>query len=437
MRGILKIGQIIRTKSGKKIVVEKRLGAGGQGEVYAVDIAGRKKALKWYYSHTGTENQKTAILKIIKYGRPNSKFLWPQELIESFGIKVFGYIMDIRPRNYSNIVDLMKRRIEPSFLSVVTACIQLTDSFYDLHKMGLCYSDISFGNVFFDPTDGNILICDNDNVTLDKENVAGVLGTPRFMAPEIVIGSSTPNIQSDLFSLAVLLFYMLVMHHPLEGKVEASIKCFDLPAMTRLYGKDPVFIYDPMNISNRPLRGIHDNAIAFWPIYPEKLRGMFIKAFTNGMKSGLHRIGECQWRAELVKLRNSLMYCDCGMENFYDLVKVRTIDNCSRCWCCGKELSLPSRMRIGQEIVMLNPDTKLFSYHIKANGKHDFRHIVGKVVKHPTMENVFGIMNLSNTPWQANTAGAMRKVIGQGKSISIETGTILDFGDKVGEIRKG
>lgn len=437
MRELLKKGQVVRSKSGKKIQVEKLLGSGGQGEVYAVLIDGRKKALKWYYSHTGTDKQKQSIISIIKYGRPNSKFLWPQEVIESHGVKSFGYLMDIRPNNYSNIVDLMKRRIEPSFLSVVTACIQLTDSFFALHNKGLCYSDISFGNVFFDPKDGNILICDNDNVTLDKENVSGVLGTPRFMAPEVVIGQSKPNIKSDLFSLAVLLFYMLMMHHPLEGKQESRIKCFDLPAMTKLYGKEPIFIYDPMNISNRPVRGCHDNAIAFWPIYPATLRGMFIRAFTDGLKSPINRIGELQWRNELVKLRNSLMYCNCGMENFYDLIKVRTRQDRSMCWSCGSVLAMPSRIKIGNEIIMLNDDTKLFLYQIKERTAYDFRNVIGKVVKHPTKDNVYGLMNLSQNPWHVNTGIGQKRQIAHGKSISIESGTVIDFGDTKGEIRKG
>jgi serine/threonine protein kinase len=47
------------------------------------------------------------------------------------------------------------------------------------------------------------------------------------MAPELLL-SDVPSRQTDLFSLAVLLFYMLLVHHPLEGKRESSIKCFAL-----------------------------------------------------------------------------------------------------------------------------------------------------------------------------------------------------------------
>jgi len=207
--------------------------------------------------------------------------------------------------------------------------------------------------------------------------------------------------------------------------------------MTKLYGKEPVFVYDPYNSVNRPVRGVHDNVIAFWPIYPTTLQGMFVRAFTDGLKRPLHRIGEVPWRQELVRLRNSLMYCECGMENFYDLVKVRTRQGNSSCWSCGKALKIPPRIRIGNEIVMLNRDTKLFSYHLRPNDTHDFRRVIGQVVPHPTLKDVFGLKNLTQSSWKVRTHSGVTREVSFGKSISIETGAIVDFGNIKGEIRKG
>jgi serine/threonine protein kinase len=103
--------------------------------------------------------------------------------------------MQLRPERYKGIVDLMKRRIEPTFRALATAGIELAHSFLALHAKGLCYRDISFGNVFFDPDTGDVLICDNDNVTVDGSATSGVLGTPRFMAPEVVRGEAMPSMQ--------------------------------------------------------------------------------------------------------------------------------------------------------------------------------------------------------------------------------------------------
>jgi serine/threonine protein kinase len=143
--------------------------------------------------------------------------------------------MRLREPRFRCLVELMRRRIDPSFRALSTAGFHLAHSFLQLHSKGLCCHDISFGNLFLDPDTGESLICDNDNVTVDGETGAGVLGTPRFMAPEVVTGQGQPGIQTDLYSLAVLLFYLFVVHHPLEGARELAIHSFDLPAMNRLY----------------------------------------------------------------------------------------------------------------------------------------------------------------------------------------------------------
>jgi DNA-binding helix-hairpin-helix protein with protein kinase domain len=151
--------------------VSKFLGGGGQGEVYAAVAGGKHVALKWYYTASATAEQRTALETLCAMGAPSSKFLWPVELASASGVADFGYIMPLREARYKSIVDVMKRRIEPSFRALATAGLELSHSFLQLHARGLCYRDISFGNAFFDPETGEVLICDNDNVTVDSRPI--------------------------------------------------------------------------------------------------------------------------------------------------------------------------------------------------------------------------------------------------------------------------
>ena len=207
MSQILESAQIIQAQnSGASCRVKNLLGAGTQGEVYKVDLNDSEMALKWYFPQWINQDreQKQRLEKAISSGAPNDKFLWPIDLAEAPGVDGYGYIMRLREPQFKSIIDLMKRRVEPSFRTLATAGFELADSYYQLHAKGLCYRDISFGNVFFDPDSGEVRICDNDNVDVDGTPGA-VDGTPRFMAPEIVRGQASPSTQTDLFSLAILL----------------------------------------------------------------------------------------------------------------------------------------------------------------------------------------------------------------------------------------
>lgn len=379
-------------------------------------------AIKWYFPHMATPSQKEILKRLVAIGPPNDKFLWPLEVVESPLIKGFGYVMAIRAKRYHSIVDLMKRKAEPSFYTLTVAAIQMVDCFDRLHAKGLCYRDISFGNVFFDDRTGDVLICDNDNITLEGKGHESILGTPRFMAPEIVRGDQLPDILTDLFSLSVLLFYMFMIHHPLEGKLEASIKCFDLPAMRRLYGEKPVFIYDPLTRINRPVDGLHDNAIAFWKVYPKFFKEVFTLAFTKGINRRNHRITEQAWLKHLLRLKNSIMYCACGAENFYDL-EALSLDGLKKtCWACHRDLHLPLRMRIGDQVIMLNHDTKLFEHHLDPRATLDFRVVMAAVTQHPTQTGVWGLKNMTKDMWLVTGKDGRRYTVASGKSVTLDDG---------------
>lgn len=433
MNEILRIGQKVQMESsGDSCQVEQHLGSGGQGEVYRGNLAGKPLALKWYYPGQATREQWEALETLVKKGPPNDRFLWPMDLTQAKGTQGFGYVMPLRDPRYKGIVDLMKRRIEPSFRSLTTAGRQLAHSYLQLHSMGFCYRDISFGNVFFDPVTGNVLICDNDNVVVDGRAGGGVKGTPRFMAPEIVRNEALPSSKTDLFSLSVLLFYMFMVHHPLEGKKEASIHCLGLAAMNKLYGEEPIFVFDPKDRSNAPVPGYQDNALVFWPIYPEFFRRHFVEAFTDGLHKPEKRIRESEWRIVMERLADVIVYCsNCGVENFFD-----PDGPAIPCWRCKKSFVLPMRLVLGKRFVMLNHDSQLFPHHLNENRPHDFSQVSATVQQHPKDPGKWGLKNLSSDRWVLNLADGSARDIEPGRSAALTVGSTIHFGNTKGQIRK-
>jgi DNA-binding helix-hairpin-helix protein with protein kinase domain len=438
MNQLLRRGLTIQTMTNMPCTVEHFLGGGGQGEVYRANLGGQVMALKWYFPGHATAEQQAALEALIRIGPPTDRFLWPLALATHPGTPGFGYLMPIREDRYKSINDLMKRRIDPPFRALATAGLELAHSFLQLHARGMCYRDISFGNVFFDAASGAILICDNDNVAFDVTARGAVLGTPRFMAPEIVRGEALPSTSTDLFSLAVLLFYVFVVHHPLEGKKEAAIRCFDLPAMARIYGSEPVFIFDPLDESNRPVPGYQDNALTFWPIYPPFLRELFTRAFTAGLRDPQHgRVRESEWRQAMVRLRDAIFYCaKCGAENFHDVDVLRpTPGKPALCWQCRRGLRLPLRMGSGKNIMMLNHDTLVYPHHVDPDKKYDFSKPLAAVTRHPSRRDVWGLKNLGIYKWVSTTASGQVIDVEPGRSVALAVGTRINFGNGEGEIR--
>lgn len=429
---------VLGQATGVAFTVEELLGSGGQGEVYRASVGDKSVALKWYFPHTLKEDERLPkrLEMAIESEAPSEKFLWPLALVSASGFAGFGYVMPLREARYRSLFDLMGRRIEPTFRALSTSGFELAHSYLQLHGKGLCYRDISLGNAFLDPITGEILICDNDNVDVNG-HPGGPVGTPRFMAPEIVRREAEPTTNTDLFSLAVLLFHMFIMHHPLEGEKELGIHCLDLPAMTKLFGTEPVFIFDPDDDSNRPLRGYHDNALEFWPIYPQFLRGLFTKAFTDGIHDpNGGRVRESEWRAAIVRLRDSIFYCPhCGLENFCDVEALkRSGTDPGSCWSCGRALRLPPRIRIGESVIMLNHDAELFPHHT-GDEMYDFSQPTATVTQHPKDPRIWGLKNLSDEKWVTTASDGTMRDVEPGRNVRLARDTTINFGGKVGEIR--
>src|SRR5260370_22609328 len=93
---------------------------------------------------------------------------------------------------FYSFAQLVSRPEQPPFRTVIAIGRQLVTAFEALHSAGLCYRDISFGNLWVDPDAAEVAIIDNDNVGLDSGEVC-VWGTLRFMAPEVAMQQAAPS----------------------------------------------------------------------------------------------------------------------------------------------------------------------------------------------------------------------------------------------------
>ena len=440
MNELLKPQQKVKSVlSGVQYEIVREIGSGGQGEVYIVKAGNTEYALKWYFHASATHEQRDTIENLVKAGKPSENFLWPEDLVVSDNAPgLFGYIMGLRPPGYRSLNDYASGKVRPTAQALITMGIELTKAFRSLHTKGLCYRDISFGNAFFRPDTGEVLVCDNDNVAPNRTPVSGVLGTVDFMAPEVVRMEALPSRETDYHSLAVLLFYTFCMGHPLVGRRALSIRCWDAPAREKMFGKEPLFIFDPKYKENEAVEGDSEaggTALIYWNIYPAKFKDTFTKAFTVGLKPD-SRITELEWLQSLSSLMDSSFRCSCGTPNYYDIDVVKSSGGKTKpCWHCKQEPKLPFRIHIGNLIVMLNADTKLYSHHVGGSiSDIDFKNPVAEVSRHPKDPNIWGIKNLTTYKWTFTTASNETRDVEPGRSVPLSTGTKINFGKVEGEI---
>jgi len=386
-------GKVIQTSLGIPIKIIRYLAGGGQGDVYEVEFNGARKALKWYRSPETMKDPKLFfdnLKRNVSKGSPDKTFLWPITVTETID-NSFGYVMDLIPDTYHELSEFMLRKASfTSFKASVEACIRIVSAFRLLHNSGRCYQDMNDGNFFIEPKSGKVLICDNDNVA-DNNTKTFIMGTPRYMAPEIVMGTAEPNTQTDRFSLSVVLFMILCMNHPLEGR-HWLVPCLTPDMEKRLYGSSALFLYDKDNADNRPVKGIHSNVIKRWNYIPNYIQDAFLRAFSKkAIREPGHRLRETDWLKVLVRFQSDIVRCQlCGNEVF--------ITNASSTPCdkCAKSINIKNTLKVSGYSVTAAKGTRIYRIQLGSCDADKALMPIGQVVVNSKDPKRLGFRNATN-----------------------------------------
>lgn len=425
---VIKVGDTVKMKNGGEAKILSEFGSGGQGTVYKVTYNGKDYALKWYHPGVFKGKEKEFYSNLennIAKGAPTDAFLWPLGVTEVLNGS-FGYIMDIRPSGYEELTNFFvgskkKQQVRfKSFAAISTAAINIIQAFRELHNRGYSYQDINNGNFFINPSNGSVLICDNDNVSPYGTNL-GIMGKQRWMAPEIVTLKGDPDKQSDRFSLSVVLFRLLFINHPLEGRYSTP-PCMTKELEKKYYGTDPVFVYDPTDSKNRPVPGTDHNLKIFWNVYPQYIRNMFVRAFSQDvMHKRKPRILEKEWLDVFFRLRAETGMCpNCKYEMFY------TAEGVNQCFECGKNVAKPATLAFNQLSLPLYKGMKVYLWHVDSS-LEDITTVVGEVIANPQNPTLLGLRNLSSSNWMVTLPDASQRPLAPGSVLPIKNGFTIDF----------
>ncbi len=435
-----KKNESFKDEQGNKIEILDLLGEGGQGIVYLVSYEGKQYALKCYLEKVSSDfkfNLKNNISK----GSPSKNFLWPKKIFD-FKDGTIGYIMDLREKEYCSFIKYLNGNVQfKDRYTLISWCIELCMSFKELHVHGFSYQDLNDGSFFLNSETGELLICDNDNVTADKNNL-GILGKMKYMAPEIVRGdknpktkeSRIPDMHTDRFSLAVILFLTFCLGNPFEGENLKKYNLIDGAAELELYGTNPVFVYNKNDLSNRPIRGYHTALLRRWPVLPTYMKEAFHRTFVEGLTDRENgRTTEIEWIKLLSKYRDELITCSCGSQHMIGLYEKKKT---SVCPYCNKLINDYCVLQINKQQVVLEPGKMIFANHLDKYSSN-YNTSFARVCKNKKNQELWGIkLQLKNDVEVKDSTGNV-KVIGCDKVIPIIENLKIKFSDDtIAQIKK-
>lgn len=413
----LKKGTLIPLSDGRSAEILAFIAEGGQGEVYRVRFQEKEYALKWYKLPL-SEAFYNNLAHNIEIKSPAEQFLWPVAITKRVMGK-FGYIMPLCPPNYAEYGDFLLGNARfASWEMMIQAALNITEGFRILHSMGYSYQDVNEGSFFIDPNCGDVLICDNDNVAPYGTNL-GVKGTPRYMAPEVLLNQTAPNTHTDRFSLAIILFRLFYIDHPLEGQKTVNTPLTDETG-AEMFGRNPVFVYDPKNKENRPVRDAHPNVIKRRKMFPPDLMNAFTVVFTDGLKDINRRLNDMQWQDVLVKVRGMLIRLD-GHEQFVNAYQCETLPMGCRV------------LDVGQNIIVLTPGSKLYLCQLDSTGT-DYTTPVAVVKANKSNPNVYGLGNFMSNDWTLIQPNRPARLVKYGEFAPLMPGIVIDFGNIKGKV---
>lgn len=292
----------------------------------------------------------------------------------------------------SNQNRFLDSRERGDWQNYIRICILLSRAVRRLHAAGLAHSDLSYKNVLVNPVTGASCIIDIDGLVVPGKYPPDVVGTPDFIAPEVIMtghlkkddsNRALPCINTDRHALAVLIYMYLLYRHPLRGD-----KVHDMDPQkdeSLSMGANSLFVEHPTDASNRiKVANVKPTELPWkdtskipYSVTGPYLTPLFQRAFIDGLHDPSKRPTADDWEVALVKTIDLIQPC----ENVGCDQKWYVFDNSMKPKCpfCGTSykgklpvLNLYSSRKEGNFIpenhrLMVYTNQSLFQWHTSRN----------------------------------------------------------------------
>lgn len=344
--------ELTRRCNGTSVTLVGQIADSGEGTVWYTDQPGL--VAKIYHHPTQERMQKLESMLTSPpadpmAGRNHVTFAWPVDIVrDRFGAGC-GFLMpEIKgSHQFVRIYNPFLRSklgldVGWDFLHVFSMNFSL--AVQELHKKGYVLGDIKPQNILVN-NKALPSVIDSDSFQVRDRQTGRtfrcLVGSEGFTPPELLGKSLSGQDQTeyhDRFRLAVIVYLALIGEHPFKGSWNGN---GEPPGIDELV-KEGHWPYGP-----RSLIGVSPNTISLEVAHP-LVRGLFLRAFNEGLKTPELRPSPAEWAAVLKEASANLVICKSNNRHYYTPSR-------NSCYWCERAL------RVGVDIFRHRQDTGEFS----------------------------------------------------------------------------
>jgi len=206
------------------------LGVGGMGEVYQASHPRIQQPLAIKFLRADAADQEAVaqgrfireirILQALQH--PNIIAILNQGMVE-------GQLYYVMPQVRGMTLSTLQRRMAFSPLAFYDVFRQLAEALIYAHEQNVVHRDLKPSNIFLEQRGEGYAVFLGDFGLGKREGqdhtlteAGAVLGTPHYMAPEIILGEK-PGIGADIYSVGVMIYEVLTGRLPSESQFAHSV----------------------------------------------------------------------------------------------------------------------------------------------------------------------------------------------------------------------
>ena len=211
----------LRTITGNRYTIVRRLGSGGMANVYIARHAQLGSSLVIKVLHASLSREPEMRERFRREAEAAARLSHPF-ICSMVDLGETGDLVYLVMPYYAggSLADKLARHKTLSPAAPASTAVQVSCALDYAHRHGVVHRDIKPDNILFDE-DGNSLITDFGIATArfhGRLTAAGrAMGTPHYMSPEQAMGKLVDG-RSDLYAVGLLLYEMLIGQPPFDGE---------------------------------------------------------------------------------------------------------------------------------------------------------------------------------------------------------------------------